>query len=104
MQVAKGEWILWLDVDEIRPSFLQRRFPDGAWSVCRGDKSFRILLGDWGQSVGAFCEQGLGSFYAFHFLGRCMEHMGKAHESLFYDYTASSIHTSYFAQKREVVL
>ncbi|WP_254551443.1 tetratricopeptide repeat protein [Brevibacillus sp. MS2.2] len=94
---------------QIYPNYVDLHFYKGVFLMEHGlyaeaVKAFEYCLEIGDTQWEHFSEQGMGSFYAFHFLGRYMERMGKAHESLVYDFTASSIHASYFAQKREVVL
>lgn len=53
-----------------------------------------------------FSEQGMGSYYAYHFIGRCMKQMGKVREAQIYDlYSATTLRkTMSTLQRREVVL
>ncbi|TQK53828.1 glycosyl transferase family 2 [Brevibacillus sp. AG162] len=105
----RGAWPGIARAIQIYPNYVDLHFYKGVFLMEHGlyaeaIKAFEHCLEIGDNQWEHFSEQGMGSFYAFHFLGRCMERMGKEHESLVYDYTASSIHASYFAQKREVVL
>lgn len=105
----RGAWPGIARVIQIYPNYVDLHFYKGVFLMEHGlyaeaVKAFEYCLEIGDNQWEHFSEQGMGSFYAFHFLGRCMERMGKTHESLVYDYTASSIHASHFGKKREVVL
>ncbi|MFS0918936.1 glycosyltransferase [Brevibacillus sp. 179-C 1.1 NHS] len=106
----RGAWPGIARAIQIYPNYVDLHFYKGVFLMEHGlypeaIKAFERCLEIGDEQWEHFSEQGLGSFHAFHYLGRCMERMGKAQESHVYDhYSASSMRSSSSSQKREVVL